>query len=145
MIRRMPGLLVPALYKGMRPAMLLAERSAKGKYLSGEALQRRTGRLRNSIVTKADIEGDRVHGSIGTNVVYGRIWELGYSGTVSVRAHARTIRQAFGHPIRPTVVQVRAHQRTLNLQPRPFLRPAVMDNLERMKSVLARSIVEAFG
>jgi phage gpG-like protein len=140
----MPDLVKPALMKGMKQGMLLVERTARSPYLSGKALQRRTGRLRNSITTDVQIDGDRVIGRIGTAVVYGRIHELGYSGPIGVRAHSRTIRQAFGRAISPVTVDVRAHTRQADIPARPFLRPAIEDNLTDIQRILVNRIEEAF-
>lgn len=146
LIRKMPDVVVPALYKGMKQAVLLAERTVKSPYLSGKALNRRTGRLRNSITNRVTIQGNRVVGSVGTNVVYGRIHELGYSGPMSVKAHSRMIRQAFGRPLqKPRLVEVRAHTRQVSMRPRPFLRPAIQDNLTQIGRLLSVRIEEAFG
>lgn len=144
MIKEIPGLMVPAMFKGMKQAMLLAESTARSPYLSGKALRRRTGRLRGSVSHDVRIEGGRVVGSIGTNVVYGRVHELGFKGPVKVMAHARTIRQAFGKAITPTVVQVAAHTRNVNMPASPFLRPAVEDKLSAITRILANRIEEAF-
>lgn len=144
MLRKMPDLVVPALFKGMKKAMLTAERTSRSPYLSGKALNRRTGRLRASVTHSVKIVGDKVVGTIGTNVVYGRVHELGYQGPVQVGAHARTIRQAFGRAITPTVVNVRAHTRQVNVPARPFLRPAIEDNLSGIGRILSRRIEEAF-
>ncbi len=134
MIRKMPDLVKPALYKGMRKAMILASGTARSPYLSGKALKRRTGRLRNSITHDVRIQGDKVIGTIGTNVVYGRIHEL-------------------GGVIRPKVKQLlRFHipgvgwrsAKEVTIPARPFLRPALEDNLGEIKKILAKRIEEAF-
>ena len=144
MIREMPEMMKPALFKGMKEAMFLVERRVKTPYLSGKALRRRTGRLRGSIAHQVKIRGDQVIATIGTNVVYGRFWELGFVGGVQVRAHARTIRQAFGKAIPPTRIRVRAHSRQIDQEARPFLRPAIDDQMRRITGLLARRIEEAF-
>lgn len=144
MLRKMPELVKPALFKGMKQAMILAERTAKSPYLSGKALQRRTGRLRGSITNSVSIKGDKVIGAIGTNVIYGRIWELGFKGPVQVMAHAREIRQAFGRPISPRTIRVGAHTRQVDIIARPFLRPALEDNLTDINRILVNRIEEAF-
>lgn len=145
LLTKMPGLIVPALFKGMKQAVLMAEATARSPYLSGKALNRRTGRLRNSITHDVRIRGNTVIGAIGTNVAYGRFWELGYDGPVRVKAHARTIKQAFGRAIRPTSVSVRSHTRQVSARPRPFLRPGLEDNMEDIRGVLAKRVEEAFA
>lgn len=145
LLRKMPDLIVPALFKGMKQAMLLAERTARSPYLSGKALKRVTGRLRASITHSVRIEGTKVVGRIGTNVVYGRVHELGFKGPVQVKAHARNIRQAFGKPIPAKTVRVSAHTRQMNVRARPFLRPAIEDNIRPIARILANRVEEAFA
>jgi phage gpG-like protein len=82
-----------------------------------------TGRLRSSIVGR--VSGDGMSAVIGSNVEYAPRIEMGYRGPESVKAHTRTIRQAFGRPIAPRDVQVSAFTRTANAPSYPFLRPAV--------------------
>ena len=124
---------------------MLVESRVKTHYLSGAALNVRTGHLRRSIHSNVEIRGDKVRGTIGTNVVYGRFWELGYKGPVEVREHWRTIRQAFGRPIDPTPVLVRAHTRHLDIEARPFLRPAILDKLDEIGRIIAREIEKDLG
>lgn len=145
LLKKMPELTVPALFKGMKRAMLLVESTAKTPYLTGKALNVQTGHLRRSVATKVEIRGNKVTGRIGTNLSYGRFWELGYDGPMKVKAHARTIRQAFGRPIAPKKVHVKAHTRQVSVSPRPFLRPAVEDNVDKIRKILARHIEEAFS
>lgn len=144
LLKKMPELIVPAVFKGMTTAMMLAKRTAISPYLSGKALRHRSGRLLKSIDTDVKIQGDKVIGKIGTNVVYGRVHELGFKGPVRVGAHERTIRQAFGRPIAPTRISVGAHTRNVDIPARPFLRPALEDNLPKIRGILAKRIEEAF-
>jgi len=62
---------------------------------------------------------------IGTNVAYANVHQFGFKGSVSqaVKAHTRTISQAWGKPISPRSVAVSAHSRTIkqNIPARPFL------------------------
>lgn len=82
-----------------------------------------TGRLRSSIA--GQVRGGSVgemHVAVGTNVVYAPVIEMG--GTISVRAHQRTITQAWGRPIKPKRITVSEH--TVRRRAYPFLRPAVV-------------------
>ena len=82
-----------------------------------------TGRLRSSITSQ--VSGDGMSVVIGTNVEYAPRLEMGYSGQESVKAHTRTITQAFGRAIAPREVQVSAFTRQANAPAYPFLRPAI--------------------
>lgn len=82
-----------------------------------------TGRLRSSITSQVSPDGLSV--VVGSNVEYAPRLEMGYKGPENVKAHTRTIRQAFGRAIAPRDVQVSAFTRTANAPAYPFLRPAV--------------------
>ena len=58
--------------------------------LSGQVLQRRTGRLYDSIHSTVMDDGQRVVGIVGSNVVYARIHEYGGQ----TRPHLITVRHA---------------------------------------------------
>jgi hypothetical protein len=62
-------------------------------------------------------------GSFG--IPYAAAHEFGFNGPVSVRSHQRLIKQAFGKPIEPKLINVTAHQRMMRVRERPYLRPAV--------------------
>ena len=134
LLRKMPDLIIPSIYKGMKEAMLLAERTAKGTYLSGKALQRRTGRLRGSITQDVKIEGNKVVGTIGTDVVYGRIHELG--GVIKPKK-AKLLR------FRIPGVGWRSAKEVI-MPARPFLRPSLDDNMSDITRILSSRIEEAF-
>jgi len=134
MLRRMPDAAVPALAKGMRQAMIMAEGTARGEYLSGRALKRRTGRLRGSITHDVRISGDKVTGRIGSRVIYARIHELG--GEIVPR-QAKALRFHIPGVGWRTAKRVR-------IPARPFLRPSIEDNLDDITRVLAKRVEEAF-
>jgi len=101
-------------------------------------LRNQTRTLRNSIThsTRLDRGAEKVVGAIGTNVVYGRIHELGFRGTVSVAAHSRRVRDinwtaGGGRETDDnfTSQEVKAHTRWMNYAGRPYLRPAVRDSI----------------
>lgn len=132
LIKRMPDLVTPALYKGMKESMLVAEREAKLN-LSGRILNRRTGRLRNSITSDVRIAGDKVIGRIGSNVVYARIHELG--GEIVPR-RAKALKFQIGDKWVTTQKVV--------MPARPYLRPAIEKNISEIGEILSRHIIEAF-
>ncbi len=81
----------------------------------------KTARLKNSITSRVD--GNTL--TLGTNVKYGRIHQLGgkIEKNVTVKKHWRIMTRAFGKPIPARSVQVRGHDRKMNLNmpARPFL------------------------
>lgn len=66
------------------------------------------------------VERDRVH--VGTPLRYAGVHQEGFSGSVSVGAHQRLIRQAFGRALKHPVWQsVGAHNRMMNIPQREWL------------------------
>ena len=104
----------------------------KGDKLTGQVLKVQTGRLRRSVNEKTTVSGAAVTSTVGTNVVYGRFWELGFSGDVNVRAHVRKTAKG-------AQAMVRAHQRRVNQPARPFLKPA----LEEMRARVLQQLTQA--
>jgi len=133
LLKKMPELVKPAIYKGMKKGMVLADRDARLN-LSGRVLQRRTGRLRNSITHDVKIEGNKVVGRIGTNVIYGRIHELG--GVIKPR-QAQSLRFNI-----PGVGWRMA--KSVTIPARPYLRPALEDNVKDIGEIITKRIEEAF-
>ena len=77
----------------------------------GEPPHKVSGRLQQSIVEDVTVEGGSVVGRVGTNVESARRLEQGFHGTDSA---GRVIAQG----------------------PRPFLRPGLFNNLERVRAIL---------
>jgi len=126
-----------ALIPAMKACMVAAEATAKKDYLSGPRpakLQRVSGRLRGSIATEVRQDGNTVTGRIGSNVVYAHIHELG--GVIRPKT-ATYLRFQIGGQWK-SVKQVR-------MPARPFLRPALEDNMGRFREIFRRSLMEAFG
>ena len=85
----------------------------------------KTGRLRRSIHLELSGEGDKVQGTVGTNVEYAGAFEYGLKGAQSVRGFMRSQTMAWGHPITPQLVSVRPFTRNVDRAARPFLNPAL--------------------
>lgn len=97
--------------------------------LQGQVLNVRTGRLQRSIGQALVSTDMTVTGIVSTAVKYAKPLEYGFSGTVNVREHLRTITQAFGKELKsPVTATVRAHTMQMNLMPpHSFLRSALKD------------------
>lgn len=78
---------------------------------------RDSGRLQRSITQFFNNELVEV----GTNTSYAKVHNFGFDGPVNVRAHMRTIQQAFGRPIPARQVAVRTHTRLMKVQQRRFM------------------------
>lgn len=114
-------------------------RKVKAEKLTGQVLNVRTGRLRRSINQRIMDAGGEITTSVGTNVSYGRFWELGFQGAQQVRQHLRTVTQAFGRPISPVEASVGAHTRNVNQAPRPFLQ----SSLDEMRAEVRQRLLVA--
>lgn len=108
--------------------------------LSGQVLNVRTGRLRRSITQKVVSTPSHITGIVGTNVEYARAHELGFNGQVSVKAHLRQIKMAWGKRITPRTVEIRAHSRQMNLPEKSFLRSALADMAPEIMQTLQQSV-----
>lgn len=116
-------------------------RNVKSDKLSGGVLNVRTGRLRRSINQKIEESPDKILGKVGTNVVYGRIFEYGFDGTENVRSHLRTIKSAFGKQLNsPVTFSVSAHTRNVHVPERSFLRSALKEMEPLIKEELSASV-----
>ncbi|MGR2663673.1 HK97 gp10 family phage protein [Chromobacterium haemolyticum] len=112
----------------------------KAEKLSGQVLNVQTGRLRRSINRRIAGAGTTsIAGFVGTNVEYGRRWELGFDGTETVREHLRLVKQAWGKPIAPRMATVKAHTRKVELPARSFLRSALTEMEGEIVSALSEA------
>lgn len=125
----------------------------KGQKLTGQVLNVRTGRLRRSVNQRVETEaGGTIAGLVGTNVSYGRVHELGFKGTVQVKAHTRkaggrfiTVKGSEGRKehkrkIGRKNVPVRAHSRQVDIPKRPFLGPSLNEKMPVYRKWMADAI-----
>lgn len=103
----------------------------KADYLSGQSLHVRSGRLRRSINEQTTDNGSSITSSVGTNVSYGRIHELGFTGIEQVRAHIRVCKSGLR-------ASVREYQRHVTIPARSFLQPALADMAPRIMEQFAK-------
>jgi hypothetical protein len=139
-LQRLPGSIRAELVPAMGRITLKLMRTSVQDKLSGQVLKRKTGTLARAVTQSPRTyeTPDSVVGSVGianitgergrAPVKYGRIHEFGFTGTVTVREHLRTIKQAFGRSLATPVQQrVREHSARRNLPARSFLRSALRD------------------
>jgi phage gpG-like protein len=128
-----------------------------------------SGVLRTRITSRVMVEGDRVRGMVGTNVVYGAYHEYGFRGEQNVREHSRVLKafkngkellikrrtyhtknEVLGYKeglakavarvgATARTVTVRAHQRRVDYAGKPFVAPAV----RKAVPVITREIFKA--
>lgn len=121
---------------------LKLERTIKQDMLTGQRLNVQTGRLRGSVISELNEDDDRIEGVVGAGgalVRYAFIHEFGLNAVVSVKAHLRKIKQAFGKPIRPREVMVQAFTRNVNADERRYMR----DSLDLVGRTVPENIAAA--
>ena len=108
---------------------LKLEGHVKVQKLSGQVLKVRTGTLRRSVTHRVDTLPDVILGIVGTNVTYAARHEYGFHGSEMVRAHLRTVKQAFGKELKGGArqISIRAHARRVDYPAHSFLRSALRD------------------
>lgn len=126
-LERIPGEAEKQIGQTVGRWALKLQRHVVRDKLTGQVLNVRTGTLRRSIDQVVLRTPGTVCAVVSTNLEYARRHEYGFKGTETVKAHLRTIKQAWGRPITPREVMVRQHVRTLNLPERSFLRSALAD------------------
>jgi len=119
--------------------------SAAARKLSGEALQSRSGALRASLEASLAIREGAVAATLASASPYAAFQEYGFHGVESVRAALRTIRQAFGRPLRRGAEQipVRAHDRRVDYPAHSFLRSALAELAPAVAPVFSAAVGEA--
>jgi len=108
------------------PMMLLAK--VKEQKLSGQVLKNKTGTLRRSINQRLSQTPTTVSGSVGTKLSYAAAHEFGFKGPVTVKAHLRMVKVAWGKAVKnPAQHQWGSFTRQMNLPERSFLRSALRE------------------
>lgn len=96
--------------------------------LAGAVLQTRSGRLAAAIDADVAAAGNGMAVSVAVGgVPYAAYQEYGFHGTESVRAHLRTIKEAFGRAVAPRPVAVRSYTRRVDYPAHSYLRSALAD------------------
>lgn len=118
---------------------LKLQRTVQEDMLTGQRLNVQSGRLRGSVSSKVDEEGEVIEGTVGAGgslVPYAPAHEFGLKGSISIKSHVRNIKQAFGRPITPRESMVKAHTRTVDLRERRFMR----DSLDQIAQIIPQNI-----
>jgi hypothetical protein len=119
------------------------QRNVQQDKLSGQVLKSRTGTLKSSIDRRVDQSAQGATTDIFTALRYGAAQEYGFTGTVSVGASLRRIREAFGRPIAEKTISVRAYDRRMALPERSFLRSALDDMTPAIREAVDAALAEA--
>ena len=138
---------VPALTAAVRTSVTRATFAlvayVKANKLSGQVLKVRTGTLRRKINGRVSETSTAIMGQVGVKLSYAAAHEYGFDGDESVRAHVRTIKQAFGRSIAPTTVSVRAFNRHIHLPERSFLRSSLREMTPEIQIMIRQAVVGA--
>jgi len=153
-IDRVMGMATEHVRRGMTKAVLFAEaetkklvsrgnRTGKNPSKPSEPPKTVTGTLRANIGHDVTVMGGEVIGMVGVRKgpadKYARRLELGFVGTVRVPSHTRRQTHVFGRRLKkPITVKVRAYSYTVSQAPRPYLRPAVWNNRDKILKLIAR-------
>jgi len=159
---RMPGGLQDKLAKTITRLCLKLQVHVVQDKLSGQVLNVKTGRLRRSITYAVTTPGaSSVQGTVGTNVAYGRFFELGFQGTENVKEHLRRIREhgtmvlkaAKGHDMKVWAKQrgkltgdevvVRAYTRHVDMPAHSFLGSALNDMRPEILEQINQTVKES--
>jgi hypothetical protein len=119
------------------------QRNVQQDKLSGQVLKTRTGALKASIDYRVDQGARGATAEVFTALRYGAAQEYGFTGTVSVGASLRGIREAFGRPIAEKTISVRAYDRRMALPERSFLRSALDDMTPAIRDAVDAAVAEA--
>jgi hypothetical protein len=119
------------------------QRNVQQDKLSGQVLKTRTGALKSSIDYRVDQSLRGATTEVFTALRYGAAQEYGFTGSVSVGASLRRIREAFGQAIAEKTISMRAYDRRMALPERSFLRSALDDMTPMIGDAVDAAIAEA--
>jgi phage gpG-like protein len=136
---------LPATLKGslqilMEKLTVDMQATIKRDKLSGQVLNRRSGRLSNAINREVEVTDTSVAGMVfvGKEAPYGAIHE--YGRTVNVPAHRRVVSKVFGVSVEPFEQEVRAH--TAVYPERSFMRTTLAEYRGRFVDGVRKSMAE---
>ena len=109
-----------------------------------------TSRLRKSVnASRAVIEGDTVHSSIGSNVEYAGVHEFGFSGSIFVNSHARRshLRRTEGKKKRSRVAEaiVTGHGRNVHYPARAPIKHGLDDFSPKYSEGFSQAMVDTWN
>ena len=119
--------------KGVTKGMKFVRDKAK-KFDGSNQLRIRTGRLRDSIDYEIKQSRDEIVGFLGSDAIYAAIQE--YGGTVTARkAKYLVFKTSSGW----------RKVESITIPPRPFLRPAILNNKDDFENLVRRGIKSGWG
>jgi phage gpG-like protein len=112
--------------------------------LSGDVLNARSGRLRDSLAANVDLAGP-LTATVTADTPYAAFQEYGFQGAESVRAYLRQQSQVFGRTIRPVQVAVKAHDRHVDYPAHSYLRSALAELAPDIRAAVASALAGALS
>jgi len=145
-LEEMPGAIRRSIAAAVYGQAVRVQKIVKEDKLQGGVLNKRTGRLRDSIHIETDNTAGAVVARVGTDVEYAAYHEYGFSGTEQVREHLRTITEAFGRPLEtPRDVLVRAHSRNVEYPAHSFLRSTLEEEAPTILAAFQAAVEQALN
>jgi len=140
----LPGAVREGLARALTRVSLDLVAAAQQK-LSGAVLQSRSGALLGSLTADVSVEAGAVAMTVGSDLPYAAFQEYGFAGVETVSAHLRTIKEAFGRPLRggEKRIAVRAYGRKVDYPAHSFLRAALADLKPEISDALDAALAEA--
>ena len=126
---RFPQLWREAFIKGFDESMDFVERFAKNSFGKPNKPRTRTGRLKNSIKMQALTKGATMVAKLSSDEIYARIQEEG--GIIRAKSSKYLTFQIGGGWVKVPSVRIPA---------RPYLNPAVQDNLKKIETIITDSV-----
>ena len=71
---------------------------------------------------------------------YGVMHEYGFIGSENVKAHLRTIKQAFGKPIASKQISISSHTRNVKYPEKSFMKTALSDLTPKIKEEIQKAL-----
>jgi hypothetical protein len=114
-------------------------RAIAERNLSGDVLNARSGKLRESLAASVDLTS-RIAATVTADTPYAAFQEYGFDGVETVRAHLRRQAEAFGRAIRPVEAAVRAYDRRVDYPAHSYLRSALAELAPDIRAAIAAAL-----
>lgn len=123
---------ISAMNKACRVVETAAKKNCTGLF------DKPTGTLKASITHEVEIQGKEFEGYVGTNLEYGPYQEFG-TGKYAENGDGRKTPWAYTDERTGETIW------TAGNKPKPFLRPALTDNRDKVKQILSEGINEVIN
>lgn len=129
LLEEMPNEWKASVFKGVKKALIFAETQAKKSFGKQGHLKSRSGKLRRSIKYSVKERFDTIFGALSSDVVYAPIHE--YGGVIRAKNEPYLKFSIGGRWMQVKQVTIPA---------RPYLEPAIKENLSKMSNIITDTI-----